>query len=176
MSLRMSRIASRTRRISNCTCRRSACGWVRLDDNRIEVWRFDDKALETIQQSDYWEGGRRSHWPKYEISEITTGDLFVLPTEKLLNVSAEPGALKYVAQKFGKFRNPKGEPLNETKMVFAWLVMGYPVRSLDIRGDHVVVEMDWGRGRVERLEAPLPEKAWDYRFKDWQSWARVVFN
>jgi hypothetical protein len=151
--------------------------WIRVARDRMDMWRFDESTLDMIQNArNYWakEGDR---YPEITISEASTGDMFRIPQMRLRRLGVMPEALKQIAEGIGKFRNPEPEGPNELKLVFAFAEAGYPVRAIQSEGDilHILLLNEFG-GDPEHRTVRLPERYENYKFSDWQEYAKVVFN
>ena len=82
-------------------------GWIRVAKNKINDWKFDDETLSRLQTSAYWDAQPQvTEYDTFDIEELSTHDVFPLSAKKLLNRSAEAGALKRMAMGVGRYRNP----------------------------------------------------------------------
>lgn len=85
-------------------------GWIRVSKNKMNLWAFDDKTLDLIRNSAYWENQpQASPLDMIEIDELSSNQPFEVPVRALRNPNATAAAIKEIAYRHGTFDLPAQE-------------------------------------------------------------------
>lgn len=86
-------------------------GWIRTAQSIFNVWTFNEKALQAIQDATgFWKLQTKvESYDSVEMNEESSQEMYRIPVKALLNPGAEIGALKHIGAGVGRWRNPYGK-------------------------------------------------------------------
>ena len=152
-------------------------GWVRVRDDHIDVWTFDQPTLDMIRNSiGFWEAVQGYLVPgaRFVVSEESTGNLFTVEAKRLLSRATDPEALKAHAMGVGKYRNPPG-PASSEKIAEAFEAAGYPFTRIVVEDDCVMV-FEHGDGDVAHLALSLTGSRQTWGYDEWRALAASLME